>query len=88
MHSLKMTEPKGPLQKEISSLCLVVAYFIWNSKSASVGGKHLVSSQTINSTVPFTVNGAFDFSLMRCLKLALASKYLIFIPKIDRKSVV
>src|SRR5690606_42072168 len=49
-----------------------------NSKTrgSSFGGKHLESSQTINSTDPFTVSGVFVKDT-RCLKAALSSKYLM-----------
>ena len=56
-------------------------YLIVNSNSTSVGGKHLVSSQTINSTLPLIEKGGSLFNLTDCLKVALFSKYLICISK-------
>src|SRR5690606_34219310 len=52
----------------------------WKIRASSLGGKHLESSQTINSTEPFMVSGLL-LNVTRCLKTALPSKYLMRIIK-------
>jgi len=54
---------------------------IENAKSISVGGKQLESSHTINSTEPAILKVFSVSNLMRCLKTALFSKYLISMSK-------
>ena len=60
---------------------ITVFLLIVNNKSTSVGGKHLVSSQTINSTVPF-ISFTGLVNLIFCLNTAEFSKNLISILKI------
>ena len=56
-------------------------------KSINVGGKQLVSSQTINSTSPIIFKEFSVRFLIRCLKMAFLSKYLISISKTASKIV-
>ncbi len=81
-------EVKTWLLSALEGFSATVLFFnIENFKSTKVGGKQLASSQTINSTSPIIVE-AFSFSnLTRCLKVALFSKYLIFISKTGSSTV-
>ncbi|MNR40318.1 hypothetical protein D3C85_1585950 [compost metagenome] len=54
--------------------------------STSVGGIHLESSQTMNSTTPFTIETPGE-TLIICSKTVDFSKYLIFILNIGSSMV-